>query len=36
MPVFYLLTTVVSLYVSIEQLEIARRNEARSLNQSKP
>lgn len=31
MPLFYLLTTAVSLYVSMEQLEIARRNEARQI-----
>lgn len=29
MPLFYLLTTVVSLYISKEQLEIARRIDQR-------
>lgn len=35
MPLFYLLTTITSLYIAKEQLEIARRNEQRQANKEK-
>lgn len=35
MPLFYLLTTITSLYIAKEQLEIARRHEQRHVNKEK-